>query len=339
MKLASFSLALLALTSSVSAQYFSEGWAPGKAVTDEPPPPAATPGTGGAQPAAQQQGGGGLQSAFDLTKVLESETMSKLFSRFGINITAQIEAARAQGANTWDSRIPLITDDNYDDVVVKEVLTEEEEENRLWFIVITGQNTARGAMSKALDESFDSAYNTSIIAGDLPDVRWGRIDYLNVTYLTTKWNVWQVPYLVLIRDHGQTLYFYQANSARLTAEVIRSFLLEENWKGTHPWKTPFSPGGNYEFVLHYFAFGLQHLYFYLVKLPRWVLMIASGAVATLVMRLMHRNPESEVPKPEEKTEEKTQAPPAPKADATETKAASTSTPKKSSAKSRKGGKK
>lgn len=55
----------------------------------------------------------------------------------------------------------------------------------------TAQSTARSGMSKSLDESFDSAYNTSIIEGDLPDVRWGRIDYLNVTYLTTKWNVWQ----------------------------------------------------------------------------------------------------------------------------------------------------
>lgn len=135
MKIVSFSLGLLTLTASVSAQYFSEGWAPGKPVTDEPPPPAATPGPGGGKPVAQQQGGG-LQSAFDLTKVLESGAVSKLFSRIGINISAQIEAARAQGANPWDSRIPLITDDNYDDIVVKEVLTQQEEEKRLWFIVM-----------------------------------------------------------------------------------------------------------------------------------------------------------------------------------------------------------
>lgn len=55
----------------------------------------------------------------------------------------------------------------------------------------TAQSTARSGLSKALDESFDEAYNTTIIADDLPDVRWARIDYLNVTYLTTKWNVWQ----------------------------------------------------------------------------------------------------------------------------------------------------
>ena len=58
-------------------------------------------------------------------------------------------------------------------------------------IYSSAQTTGRSPMSKGLDENFDSAYNTSIIEGDLPDVRWARIDYLNVTYLTTKWNVWQ----------------------------------------------------------------------------------------------------------------------------------------------------
>jgi len=42
-----------------------------------------------------------------------------------------------------------------------------------------------------MDQVFDSAYNETLHGNDLPNVRWGRIDYLNVTYLTTKWNVWQ----------------------------------------------------------------------------------------------------------------------------------------------------
>ncbi len=46
------------------------------------------------------------------------------------------------------------------------------------------------AISKVVDKSFDDAYNTTVIAGDLPNVRWGRIDYMAVTYLTTKWNIW-----------------------------------------------------------------------------------------------------------------------------------------------------
>lgn len=46
-------------------------------------------------------------------------------------------------------------------------------------------------MSKFVDNMFDSAYNITQVEGDLPHVKWGRIDYFNVTYLTTKWNVWQ----------------------------------------------------------------------------------------------------------------------------------------------------
>lgn len=49
----------------------------------------------------------------------------------------------------------------------------------------------KNPVSQKLDDSFDKAFNESTIAGDLPHVRWGRIDYLNVTYITTKWSIWQ----------------------------------------------------------------------------------------------------------------------------------------------------
>lgn len=42
-----------------------------------------------------------------------------------------------------------------------------------------------------MDDVFDAAYNETLIAGDLPNVRWGRIDYLNVTSITTRWSVWK----------------------------------------------------------------------------------------------------------------------------------------------------
>lgn len=48
----------------------------------------------------------------------------------------------------------------------------------------------QGGLSKIMDREYDAAFNQTMIEQDLPDVRWGRIDYLNVTYLTTKWNIW-----------------------------------------------------------------------------------------------------------------------------------------------------
>lgn len=47
------------------------------------------------------------------------------------------------------------------------------------------------ALSLFADAQFDEAYNTTLIENDLPHVRWGRIDYMSVTYLTSKWVVWK----------------------------------------------------------------------------------------------------------------------------------------------------
>lgn len=125
-------------------------------------------------------------------------------------------------------------------------------------------------ISKIVDKSFDEAYNQTVIAGDLPHVRWGRIDYMSVTYLTTKWSIWTYvfsplthprhpcearadissnemhsgPYLVLLRDRGQTLRFYKADRVRVSVDLIRELLTEELWRETPIWNSNFAPGGN-----------------------------------------------------------------------------------------------
>ena len=52
-------------------------------------------------------------------------------------------------------------------------------------------------MSRMVDAAFDEAYNQTIVSDDLPNVRWGRIDYMAVTYLTTKWSLWQYAEIIL----------------------------------------------------------------------------------------------------------------------------------------------
>ena len=112
-----------------------------------------------------------------------------------------------------------------------------------------------------VDAAFDQAYNETVVAGDLPHIKWGRIDYMSVTYLTTKWSIWTYvpfiasityiclpadssgPYLVHIMDRGQTLRFYRADRVRVTADVIRELLTEDIWRNTQPWKSAFAPGG------------------------------------------------------------------------------------------------
>ena len=46
-------------------------------------------------------------------------------------------------------------------------------------------------LSQMFDEMFDAAYDISVKESDLPHVKWGRVDYISVTALTTKWAVWQ----------------------------------------------------------------------------------------------------------------------------------------------------
>jgi hypothetical protein len=124
--------------------------------------------------------------------------------------------------------------------------------------------TREEGLSKYVDEAFDGAYNESQIAGDLPHLRWGRIDYLNVTRITTKWGVWQcvllrflstnfdlifflvlsAPLVVILTDRGQTLRFYKPAGLRLQVELIREFLLTKYWETTPPWDSSFAPGGS-----------------------------------------------------------------------------------------------
>lgn len=71
---------------------------------------------------------------FDLTNLLTSGPVAKWAAKAGYNITEKISEAKSR--KIWDDRIPLITDENYEDMVVNETLTAAEEDKRVWFIVV-----------------------------------------------------------------------------------------------------------------------------------------------------------------------------------------------------------
>ncbi len=199
-------LTLLCSISLAKAQYFSEGWKPGQAVPSEVPVPTSTPFSADSQEKSAPLQPTDLLRLFEVKTWLTSEPAVALFSRFGVNITERLAAAEVL---PWDNRIPLITDDNYEEVIVNEELTEEGEEERIWALLMfvttlfipvyvltvcphsSASASRQDGISKFVDEAFDDAYNQTLIAEDLPNVRWGRIDYFNVTYITTKWGVWQ----------------------------------------------------------------------------------------------------------------------------------------------------
>ena len=127
---------------SVSGQYFSEGWKPGQAVSKAATgytsatsvySPQNTDTSGGQQATTESKG---LSSLLDLTNLLQTGPAKAFFGSIGVNITEKIALAQEQ-TKIWDPRIPLITDDNYESMIVEEKFeTLEEETNRVWFFVM-----------------------------------------------------------------------------------------------------------------------------------------------------------------------------------------------------------
>lgn len=125
---------LLSFSTIVYAQYYSAGWQPGqKAVPEDvdarkwapgdtpegnPPPPP-------------------TEMSFHWSRILTEGLIGDTLLKIGLNYTAAREEAERKKANMWDSRIPLITDDNYEKLIVNEAFSsEEEEKERVWFLIV-----------------------------------------------------------------------------------------------------------------------------------------------------------------------------------------------------------
>ncbi|KAG5634531.1 hypothetical protein H0H81_001639 [Sphagnurus paluster] len=291
MKLSALSLGLLSLAVTfVNGQYFSDGWSPGQPVTTAQDAPVANPTDIPRRPPAasnNQQAPFKLSSLLDVNTLLSSPPAVSLFSKFGINITERLEGA-VQATKFWDERVPLITDHNYQDLIVNESLTEQEENDRTWVIVISVTAGKQDGISKYVDQVFDAAFNATIVAGDLPNIRWGRIDYFNVTGITTKWSVWHAPYLVILRNRGQSLRFYRPHQLRMNSEAMRKFLQHDDWRHTPAWSSIYGPGGEREYVLNFLAVVFTKFYDTMIMIPRWMMFILSGGIASVMINLLHK---------------------------------------------------
>ncbi|KIK95339.1 hypothetical protein PAXRUDRAFT_827141 [Paxillus rubicundulus Ve08.2h10] len=296
---------LFAVAELANAQYFSAGWAPGQPVPTIPAhqqPPAARP----AETAKKHSITPPKPSFLD--NLVTGGPVSAFTSLIGFNISGTPEAV-------WDARIPLITDSNYADMIVNEEMTPEEEENRVWFIVITVTAGQPDGVSKFVDTTFDAAYNYTLEKGDLEHVRFGRIDYLDVTAITTRWAVWSAPTLVVLKDRGKTLRFYKGGQLRLTDELLHQFLKNEVWRHKKPWTSAYAPGGDREWILDYLANTLSRIYSWIVRVPKWLMYVLSGAVATFVINILHKPSKKVESKPKAASNPVAPAAPAPKAEA------------------------
>lgn len=74
---------------------------------------------------------------FDWTRLVTSGPIHYLLTRAGVNITQHLDAvAQRTNEKPWDSRIPMITDENWENMVLSEPLSPEEENDRTWFMVV-----------------------------------------------------------------------------------------------------------------------------------------------------------------------------------------------------------
>lgn len=112
----------------VQAQYFSEGWKPGQPAQDTAT--AAKPVATGWAPGqkAGSDSSEGTSSSFDFNNFLVS-TLNK----FGFNVSLP----ETPSNGLWDERIPLITDTNYQDLIVnEEFASDEEASKRTWALIM-----------------------------------------------------------------------------------------------------------------------------------------------------------------------------------------------------------
>jgi hypothetical protein len=113
--------------------YFSEGWKPGQGVrslTTSSNAPVYTPVPQAASPTSTDVQGPKF-GFFD--QLFMSGPINSLLGAVGLNMTQKMLDAKAEQANKWDQRIPLITDDNYNELIVN---AEPSSEDEVWFIIM-----------------------------------------------------------------------------------------------------------------------------------------------------------------------------------------------------------
>ncbi|KAF8314742.1 hypothetical protein DL93DRAFT_2079894 [Clavulina sp. PMI_390] len=240
--------ALLLLPVAASAAY-TEGWKPGQAYTryqtSSATGTAATSIPTKDHSAPRPPSLNDITKLFDLEYLLTEGPLSRVAQRLGWNVTEHLEKAREGVPPRFNIDIPLLTDENYEqDLLNEQFSSAEEEEDRVWAIMCSVGT--QDPVSSYFDQLFDSAHNLTVKAGDLTHVRWARIDYLQVTELTSRWSIWKAPVLVIAKDQGRELRFFKVSSLRLfrNPQDLRDFLINEEYIETAPWSGPWSPTGS-----------------------------------------------------------------------------------------------
>ena len=180
----------------------------------------------------------------------------------------------------------------------------------------------------------------------------------------------RAPKLVVLADRGKSLRFLSPNEVRLDVDAMRNWLKDKTYTDHQPWNTSFAPGGskfvslssftyalkasdvillrNSEWVMDYLALLLSFVYGQTMKVPRVVLILATGTIGTFLVQFLHRGmSKKEDPRPKKPLPQHKRSQPAPAQPATvpvpptvtnnaATTSSTTNTPSPSKAKKRRG---
>ncbi|PVG00462.1 hypothetical protein CPB86DRAFT_684380, partial [Serendipita vermifera] len=218
--------------------------------------------------------------------ILKQGPIGDLFRLAGVNVTERLEQAKkAVEKKPYDERVPLITDTNYDALVRESSASDE-----TWFIVVFMNSTlgdSRDQVSKYVDDAYDRAYDAALTNDDLSNIKWGRVDYMDVTKITTEWMVWKAPVLVIARNQGKELRFLYPGQISLEGETLYKFVKAKGWNEVPVWDGPFAPGGDLEKYVKIYAEWSTVIYSIVNKIPKWVFLVATGGIASLIIQFMH----------------------------------------------------
>ena len=118
---------------------YSEGWAAEAAAAETAPSPSTFSLTAPTESTTSLPAASTPPSSpwFDWTRLVKSGPIYNLLTRAGVNITQHLDAVSQRvNEKPWDPRIPMITDENWEDMVLNEPLFPEDEKGRTWFMVV-----------------------------------------------------------------------------------------------------------------------------------------------------------------------------------------------------------
>jgi len=186
-----------------------------------------------------------------------------------------------------------IDDDNWE-----KVLLGEQARGMVWVIDIYGKEDIHKLYSEG--HVGVARQNSSAAGGDLQEFyKFGRFDYMKNDILTTLCLIFKPPILVVshLPDDAPSpatfkdldLRFYPLGRIPGSQEAQYQFLKEEIWREEQPWKYGyFSPDGPVSPVLLQLGKFFRWFHSITEKVPSWILLIVSGAVANLVLGWFHK---------------------------------------------------